>query len=133
MTKEFTSRIEEARERKATLNCAQSVACTYCDLAGISEEDATRICSGMGLGMGTMEGTCGALLGAAVVLGGAIGDRNKSRIAVAQLMKEFGERNGATICGQLKGKGTGKVLRACPDCVADAAEFLESLLPTEEL
>jgi hypothetical protein len=40
-------------------------------------------------------------------------------------MNKFQERNGATQCKMLKGVGTGKVLRECDDCVADAAEFLE--------
>lgn len=126
------SRIEEARANKATMNCAQAVACTYCDLIGVSREEAARLCSGMGGGMGTMEGTCGALLGAAFILGGAVGDRVKSRAAVGRLMQQFKERNGETICGRLKGIGTGKPLRACPDCVADAAEFLEAQIQDSE-
>ena len=93
------SRIEEARANKATMNCAQAVACTYCDLIGVSREEAARLCSGMGGGMGTMEGTCGALLGATV---------------------------------RPQGIGTGKPLRACPDCVADAAEFLEAQIQDSE-
>ena len=124
------SRIEEARANKATMNCAQAVACTYCDLIGVSREEAARLCSGMGGGMGTMEGTCGALLGAAFILGGAVGV--KSRAAVGRLMQQFKERNGETICGRLKGIGTGKPLRACPDCVADAAEFLEAQIQDSE-
>ena len=33
------SRVEQAAERKMCgYNCAQAVACTYCDLAGIDEE-----------------------------------------------------------------------------------------------
>ena len=42
-----------------------------------------------------------------------------------QIMTKFQARNGATQCKLLKGIGTGIILRACPDCVADAAEFLE--------
>ena len=44
------------------------------------------------------------------------------------LMEKFQERNGATLCRLLKGIDTGKVLRDCPDCVADASEFLEEFL-----
>ena len=39
---------------------------------------------------------------------------------------KFEQRNGATQCKLLKGVGTGKVLRECSACVADAAEFLAS-------
>ena len=45
-----------------------------------------------------------------------------------QIMTRFQERNGATQCKLLKGVGTKNVLRECPLCVADAAEFLEELL-----
>ena len=45
-----------------------------------------------------------------------------------QIMTKFQERNGATQCKLLKGIGTKVVLRECPDCVADAAEFLEEQL-----
>lgn len=41
---------------------------------------------------------------------------------------QFQQRNGATQCKLLKGVGTKVVLRECPDCVADAAEFLEEQL-----
>ena len=44
------------------------------------------------------------------------------------MMTQFQQRNGATQCKQLKGVGTKVVLRECPDCVADAAEFLEELM-----
>ena len=44
------------------------------------------------------------------------------------IMAKFQERNGATQCKRLKGVETGVVLRDCPDCVADASEFLEEAL-----
>ena len=79
-------------------------------------------------GMGNMEGTCGALVGAGVVLGLATKDKAKSIKTMRQIMTQFQQRNGATQCRLLKGVGTGKVLRECPLCVADAAEFLEEQL-----
>ena len=48
-----------------------------------------------------------------------------------QMMTKFQERNGATQCKLLKGIGTKVVLRECPLCVADAAEFLEELIQQE--
>ena len=50
-------------------NCAQAVACTYCDLVGIDEETMFRITEGFGAGMGNMEGTCGAVSGACALAG----------------------------------------------------------------
>ena len=56
-----------------------------------------------------------------------IGDPS-GRTDMRQMMTKFQQRNGATQCKLLKGVGTGKVLRECPLCVADASEFLEELL-----
>lgn len=78
--------------------------------------------------MGNMEGTCGDLVGAGMIVGLATKDRIKSRARMKEMMEKFQQRNGATQCRLLKGVGTGKVLRDCPDCVADASEFLEEYL-----
>lgn len=50
-------------------NCAQAVACSFCDEFGIDEAEMFRLTEGMGLGMGCMEGTCGAVNGAVTILG----------------------------------------------------------------
>lgn len=119
------TRKQIAVERKRCgLNCAQAVLCTYADIAGIDEETAIRLAGPFGGGMGTMEGTCGAIVGAGLVLGLA-NNKAPSTKQMRQIMNKFQERNGATQCKMLKGVGTGKVLRECDDCVADAAEFLE--------
>jgi len=75
-----------------------------------------------------MEGTCGSLVGAGLVLGLYNKDKAKSRRQMRQIMTKFQERNGATQCKMLKGVGTKVVLRECTGCVADAAEFLEEVL-----
>ena len=77
------------------------------------------IAGAFGGGMGNMEGTCGALVNK---------DKVKSMKQMRQIMTKFQERNGATQCKLLKGVGTKVVLRECPNCVADAAEFLEEQL-----
>jgi C_GCAxxG_C_C family probable redox protein len=120
------TRKQIAVERKRCgLNCAQAVLSTYADIAGIDEETAIRLAGPFGGGMGTMEGTCGAIVGAGLVLGLANKGKATSTKQMRQIMNKFQERNGATQCKMLKGVGTGKVLRECDDCVADAAEFLE--------
>ncbi len=111
-----------------THNCAQAVICTYADLIGIDEETGRNLGNAFGSGMGNMEGTCGALVGAGVVLGLATKDKANSRKAMRQIMTQFQQRNGTTQCKMLKGVGTGVVLRQCSGCVADAAEFLEEKL-----
>ena len=124
------SRKHLAAEKKRcnSHNCAQSVVCTYCDLVGLPEQTALDITGAYGTGMGNMEGTCGAIVGAGMILGLATKDRNLSRSRMRQIMEMFQKRNGATQCKLLKGVGTGKPLRDCPDCVADASEFLEEIL-----
>jgi len=126
----MATRKYEAAEKKKSgkYNCAQAVLCTYCDKTGISEEKACAIGNAFAVGMGNMEGTCGALIGAGVALGLINNDRAKSTKDMRQIMTQFQARNGATQCKLLKGTETKKVLRECPDCVADAAEFLEEII-----
>ena len=119
------TRKQIAVEKKSCgCNCAQAVLCAYADIAGIDEDTAMRLAAPFGAGMGSMEGTCGAIVGAGLVLGLSGASTRHMR----QIMNNFQERNGATQCKLLKGVGTGKVLRECSDCVADAAEFLEEEL-----
>jgi C_GCAxxG_C_C family probable redox protein len=117
-----------AAERKKTCNCAQAVIATYADVVGITEQQAMNLGNAFGSGMGNMEGTCGALTGAAIIVGLATGDKLRSRKVMTKIMTQFQERNGATQCKLLKGVGTGQVLRSCEGCVADASELLENEL-----
>ena len=64
------TRVDKVAEKhKSGYNCAQAVACAYCDLVGIDEETMFRLTEGLGLGMGGMEGTCGAVTAACVIAG----------------------------------------------------------------
>ena len=64
------TRVEETIGRHDKgYNCAQAVACTYCDLVGVDEETMFKMTEALGLGMGGMEGTCGAITGACVLAG----------------------------------------------------------------
>ena len=132
------SRVALADERHVRgYNCAQAVACTYADLVGVSEEEAFRSNEGFGLGMGGMEGTCGALTGACYLVGLATSDGNlqhpgtkRASYALSrEIVRRFGERNGATRCRELKGIGSDAgPLRACPGCIEDACRILEDVL-----
>lgn len=113
-------RIEYAARRKKEMNCCQAVLVAFADRLGKSEDDLLRLGSGFGSGMATMEGTCGALVGAIMVssLLSPEGDaRNNSRAIMSRFKELCG---GATICRDLKGIGTGKVLCSCEDCVRNA-------------
>ena len=122
---ETRKHIAAEKKRCNSHNCAQAVLHTYADIAGISDDEAMYIADAFGGGMGNKEGTCGALVGAGLVLGLATKDKAKSMKQMRQIMYKFQERNGATQCKLLKGVGTKVVLRECPLCVSDAAEFLE--------
>ena len=131
------SRTELAVMRKNKgYNCAQAVACTYCDLVGISEETMYRIMEGFGSGFGTTEGTCGAITGAVALAGmknsTADLENNSSKASTAKLSREimsrFKQSAGATICRELKGIETKIVLHSCNDCVLDAARIVEEVV-----
>ncbi len=76
------------KKRQNTHNCAQSVVCTYCDLVGLEEQTALDIAGAYGTGMGNMEGTCGALVGAGMIVGLATKDRIKSRARMKEMMEK---------------------------------------------
>lgn len=119
-----------AAEKKASgkYNCAQAVLCTYNDLTGIDEETSRNLCNGFAAGMGNMQGTCGALVGAGLALGMITKDRARTMKGMREIMEKFQNRNHSTQCKVLKGVETGQVLRECPLCVADACEFLEEII-----
>ena len=134
------TRIEDTIKRHDKgYNCAQAVACTYCDLVGVEEETMFRMTEGLGLGMGCMEGTCGAVSGACVLAGMKCSSGNlekpDSKAASYKLSKEivqqFEERTGAVACRELKGIETGKVLCTCAECIRNAAAITEKVLFTE--
>lgn len=141
MSDKIEKKVQEALGRHDRgYNCSQSVACTFCDELGFDEETMFRITEGMGLGMGSMDGTCGAI-GAAAVLAGMKNstvhlDHPDSKAvsykAARQCLNEFKEQNGSVICRELKGVDTGSVLRSCNDCIADAVRIIETKLYGED-
>lgn len=126
-------RIEDAVKRKHNgYNCAQAVACTYCDYVDVDEETMKNITQAFGAGLGTLDGNCGAISGAAVVIGLANKNQSQTAADARKIMNEFKQRNTTVTCKELKGLGTGCVLRECDDCVRDAAEFLENILKSKK-
>lgn len=132
------SRVERAVEKRNAegYNCAQAVACTYCDLVGIDEKLLFEMTEALGLGMGCMEGTCGAVSGACVLAGlvSSTGrlekpdSKSQSYKKAREIIERFKERNETITCKELKGIETGNIIRSCPDCIRDAAEFVEQVL-----
>lgn len=75
------------KKRCKTHNCAQAVVCTYCDLVGLPEETALDLASSFGTGMGNMQGTCGSLVGAGMIIGLKTKDRVASRARMKEIME----------------------------------------------
>lgn len=124
----------EAVEKKLSgrYNCAQAIVCSYPELTGLDSEQSRAVAAAFAAGMGNMQGTCGALVGAGIVLGLHYHHMPQALAAMRQVITRFEQRNGATQCHQLKGIATGKVLRECHLCVADAAQLLEEALQKQE-
>lgn len=111
-------------KRSGAYNCAQAVACAYNDIVGLDEDALKAMTAAFGTGMGSMDGTCGALVGAGVILGLVKKDRVVARAAMKRVMDGFKAKNRSTVCRELKGVDTRCVLRDCNGCVADAADLL---------
>ena len=131
------SRVEQTIERhNKGYNCAQAVACTYCDLVGVDEETMFRMTEALGLGMGGMEGTCGAVSGACVLAGMMKSSGNlecpnskaQSYKLSRQIVNEFLEKNRSVVCKELKGVETGNPITPCAECIRDAARIAEKIL-----
>lgn len=112
-------RAERAVELKAHCNCAQAVALAFADELPLDEETISKLAAGYGAGMGCMEATCGALVGAVMAAGLLTDGQGTGRMARATLAG-FQDRCGATICKDLKGIATGTVLCPCTECVRNA-------------
>ena len=121
-----------AKFHSSGCNCAQAVACAFCDEADIDAvKSLTRRYGG-----GAYK-YCGALMGAVAAMNyrdGALDPENpadmegKNAVAAAKLLESFRAKNGSVYCRELKGRDTGVPLRSCRGCVEDAAELLEESL-----
>lgn len=121
-------------------NCAQAVFCAFAGDYGIDDETARRIACGLGGGVGRLREVCGAVTGAALVLGLREGpDKAAVYAAVQALAADFKAKMGTYICREhLAGTGatTGGApeartdayyrVRPCAELVRAAAALLES-------
>ena len=60
-------RMELGTKFKGEMNCCQAVIKAFADTVDVDESTLMRLASGFGSGMGTMEGTCGTLVGAIMI------------------------------------------------------------------
>lgn len=122
-------RAEKAAEYKLSgaCNCCQAVAKVFADCVEVSEDQLMQMASGFAAGMGCMEATCGALIGANMIAG--LKTKGAGTVKVSrELVAKFRQKCGAVTCKDLKGATTGKVLCECDDCVRNAILSLGEIL-----
>lgn len=131
-------------------NCSQSVFTAFSHRFGIDEETAKKISAGLGGGVGRQREVCGAVSGAAMVLGSVASAKDgsdsegkqKNYELVTEFCNRFKEKHGTIICRELlknaKVINNGTVPdertahyyknRPCLRLVEDAAEILSQML-----
>lgn len=127
-TKERQEKAVEYKHAQVHNNCAQSVLLAYQDELGKSREELRALGAGFGLGMGGMEATCGALTGVCMVLGLLYKGPEQPKNVMNEILQDFKNASGATICADLKGAKTHKMLCSCDDCIRHAIAALDKHL-----
>ncbi len=69
-------------------NCAQSVLVVFAEEAGFSEDEALRIATAFGGGIGRQQFTCGAVTGAAMALGLRFGKGKEDHVVKKMITYE---------------------------------------------
>ena len=90
-------------------NCAQAVAVAFCDTVGLTPDQAARMASSFGGGMGRMREVCGAVSGMLMVLGLVYGyhtpgddeSKKKQYAVVQELAGKFREETGSIVCREI--------------------------------
>lgn len=117
-------------KQNGVCNCAMAVLKAYSDKLNVDENTLKNLSSGFAAGMGGMEGTCGAIIGAVISAGIINNGAGTPRIA-NQIVQKFKEKSGATICKDLKAMTNGTPLCPCPQCVYNGIEILGECLGIE--
>lgn len=128
----LNERANKAVELKTSgkFNCAQSVAVALADETSLAEEQLQQLTAGFCAGMGNLEATCGALIGAGMITGlktQGQGTLGKTR----QIQEEFARRCGALRCKDLKTVTDGKPLCPCEECVRNAVMVYGEIMGLE--
>jgi C_GCAxxG_C_C family probable redox protein len=121
-------------------NCSQAIFATYGKEFGISPDQAFKIASGFGGGM-RIDGTCGAVTGAFMVLGLKFAKgKDKPYDKIIAFAEKFRWKNKSTNCqaligcdirtkeGMKKATNEGLFRSVCSQLVKDSAEILEEML-----
>ena len=145
---------DRGREAEAAFregyNCCQAVAVTFADRLGLEKDQAARLSSGFGGGMGRLREVCGAVSGMVFVASALCGyqtpgaDAEKAALyaRVQKLAGEFRAAAGSILCRELLGLSAPEGspvpeartaeyyhTRPCPGLVRLAAEILSREFP----
>jgi C_GCAxxG_C_C family probable redox protein len=144
-------RAETAAEiMRKGLNCSQSVVKAFASELGVPEDAAVKMAASFGGGMGRHGYVCGAVSGAAIVIGSKFGNcdpadtaaRDKAYAAVGSLLEKFQAEHGTVLCRELikfnlrnpeelkRAREQGVFANQCPVFVRSAAKILEEILAT---
>ena len=124
-------------------NCSQAVFCTFADELGLTQEQAARISIGLGGGVGRMREICGAISGAAMLVGLAHPEYDKAKVyeTVREITSEFKRSHDSVICKDLLGLKEVNfnekpeprtpefyIKRPCLKIICDAVSAIENVL-----
>lgn len=124
------SRVETAKKLHAgRYTCSQAVYCAFCDLVGMTEEQAKKAAAPYS---GGAKIKCGAVMAAELVLLAKAKEKDlDEEVLIETLENRFREKNTTVVCRELRGGKGQPRLRTCRGCVEDASGILEQML--EEL
>jgi C_GCAxxG_C_C family probable redox protein len=129
-------------------NCAQAVIKTYAGDVGMNAEEAVKMASALGGGIGSTGHICGAVSGAALIIGMKFGStdntvkhsRAKAYQKAKEMLEKFAAQNKSVLCKELLGydistdeglkqaRESGVMAQKCPLFVSSAAKILESII-----
>lgn len=130
-------------------NCSQAVLLAFSDRLGLDTENAAKLASSFGGGMGRMREVCGAVSALFMVAGlyrgysspAAREEKSEHYALIQKLADEFKKENGSIICRELLGLTDRKQSpvpeerneeyykkRPCAEIVACAADIAERML-----
>ena len=117
----INERAEKAVQLKMSggYNCSQAVTAALADQTDLTDEQLKQLAAGFCAGMGNLEATCGALIGAVIIAGAKTEGQGTLKVA-RQIQEKFRDRCGAIKCKDLKTITDGKPLCPCEECVRNA-------------
>jgi C_GCAxxG_C_C family probable redox protein len=133
---------------RSGLNCAQSIVKAFASELTVDEFIAVRMAASLGAGLGRNGYVCGALSGAALVIGARFGNsdpadtaaRDKAYALADALLERFEREHHTVLCRNLisfnlkdpeellRARDEGVFVNRCPVFVISAAKILEQIL-----